>query len=208
MYFALAVLPMIASCTSTDSQIGALESVVVEHKQQQDDFLAKQKAMVEEAQQKQLALIEANRAKLQNQSTLALATKPSNLANRKNTGSSAKPKVQKASVGGAGRASGNITLNAPWKCVPNKLKAVIREVSRRYGPVIVNSTHRSRGKNRRVGGARNSYHLRCQAIDFRVRGNGRNVQRFLRNHPHVGGLKRYRSGYFHIDTGPRRTWRG
>ena len=211
--FALLVLPVLASCTSSGNQMAALESVVAEQKKQQDVLFAKQKEMIEaqkafsEAQrQKQIALIEARRLKFQSSS--ALVAKPSELAERNASKQAAKPKVEKASVGGASRASANIKLNAPWKCVPTKLKAVLREVSRRYGPVVVNSTHRSRSKNRRIGGAKRSYHLRCQAVDFRVRGDGRKVLRFLRNHPHVGGLKRYRSGYFHIDTGPRRTWRG
>jgi len=99
-----------------------------------------------------------------------------------------------------------ITLNDPWKCVPGRLKNVIRTIAKRYGRVVVNSTHRSPLHNRRVGGKRNSYHLKCRAIDFNVYGNTRGLSRWLRNHPHVGGFKRYKSGYFHIDNGPRRTW--
>lgn len=226
---AVFVLPALVSCTSMDyqfagqsavtttptasTQTSALESVLAEQKKQQELFLAKQKEMlaaqqafIEEQRQKQLAMLAGKQPKIQSQTTNALVAKPSDIAKpqvRKTT-----PEPKKASVGGSVRAAGNVTLNAPWKCVPTKLKAVINEVSRRYGPVIVNSTHRSRGKNRRVGGAKRSYHLNCQAVDFRVRGDGRAVLRFLANHPHVGGLKRYRSGYFHIDTGPRRTWRG
>lgn len=208
----LGLVMLLAACTSTGSQVDALSSVVEEQKKQQDIFFEQQKKLVEsqkqlaeETRQKQLALIEENRLKLQ--TAQALSAKPSDLAKAQQK-QTARPPVKKASAGGASRSAGNIKLNAPWKCVPDKLKAVIREVSRRYGAVIVNSTYRSRSKNRRVGGASRSYHLRCQAVDFRVRGDGRKVLRFLRNHPHVGGLKRYRSGYFHIDTGPRRTWRG
>ncbi len=212
-------VPLLASCTSTTDTSGALGSVVAEQqqqqaqllakqKQQQADLVAKQMALVEDVRQKQLALIEENRLRLQSQSTQALSIKPSIIAGHDRAVAQPKPEVKKASVGGVSRAPGNITFNAPWDCVPSKLKAVIHEVSRRYGPVTINSTHRSHTKNRRIGGARNSYHLRCQAVDFRVRGDGSKVLRFLRSHPHVGGLKRYRSGYFHIDSGPRRTWRG
>lgn len=217
--FIICSMTLLASCTSVTDTAGTLGSVVAEQqqqqaqlleqqKQQQADLVARQMALVEEVRQKQLALIEENRLRVQNQSTQALAVKPSSIAGRDGVAAKPKPEVKQASVGGVSRAPGDITLNAPWKCVPSKLKAVIYEVSRRYGPVTVNSTHRSHSRNRRVGGARNSYHLRCQAVDFRVRGDGSKVLRFLRNHPHVGGLKRYRSGYFHIDTGPRRTWRG
>lgn len=215
MAVVLSVLaPVMAGCTSSGgSSVDALESVLAEQQERQNRFAEQQKKLVEQQKalserqrEQQLALIEENRKRFQ--SAQALALKPSQLAESGDEPTANKPPVKKASVGGASRASGNIQLNAPWKCVPDKLKAVIREVSRRYGPVVVNSTYRSRSKNRRIGGARNSYHLRCQAIDFRVRGDGRKVLRFLRSHPHVGGLKRYRSGYFHIDTGPRRTWRG
>lgn len=117
-----------------------------------------------------------------------------------------KRKVQKASVGAVVRPSGNITQNASLNCSPKRLKNVIYQVARKFGHVVVNSTGRSKRKNRLIGGASRSYHLNCQAIDFRVTGNSRGLYRYLRNHPSVGGLKRYRSGFYHIDSGPRRTW--
>ncbi len=214
-------LPLLAACTATESGVDALESVIAEQKRLQDEIVDQQKKRVEaqaflaeEQRKKQLELIEKNRALFQ--TTQALAVKPSQLAQpekldpapSRQAETGEKPPVQKASVGGASRSSGNLVLNAQWDCVPSKLKAVVNEVSRRYGTVTVNSTYRSSKRNRRVGGAKGSYHLRCQAVDFRVRGDSRQVLTFLRNHPHVGGFKRYRSGFFHIDTGPRRTWRG
>jgi uncharacterized protein YcbK (DUF882 family) len=70
----------------------------------------------------------------------------------------------------------------------------------------VNSTCRSRRHNSRVGGARHSHHLSGNAVDFRVRGaSARSVYAFLRSHGSVGGLKLYRRGFFHIDTGSRRS---
>jgi len=132
---------------------------------------------------------------MQNQKTWQTETKPS----------PAKPTP--ASVTSATRSAGDITLNAPWKCVPSGLKSVIADVSRKFGPVTVNSTHRTKSKNRKVGGAKNSYHIGCRAVDFRVSGNKSAVLKYLRAHPQVGGVKLYRSGYFHIDNGPKRTWR-
>lgn len=102
--------------------------------------------------------------------------------------------------------SGRIKFNASWKCVPRKLKTVIYQVSQKFGPVIVNSTNRSRRKNRRIGGAKKSWHIGCRAVDFRVKGRTRGLYSWLRKHPNVGGLKRYRSGFYHIDIGPRRSW--
>ena len=121
---------------------------------------------------------------------------------------SEKKLVRKASVTSSARIVGNIRVNAPWECVPASLKSVINSVAANFGPVVINSTYRSQRKNRRVGGARSSYHLRCQAVDFRVVRGGRGVLNYLARFRSVGGLKRYRSGFFHIDTGPRRTWKG
>ena len=106
----------------------------------------------------------------------------------------------------AGSRGRGITKNAPWNCVPGRLKSVIAQVSRKFGPVVINSTHRSRSYNRRVGGKRRSYHLSCNAVDFRVRGRTRGLTRWLARHPKVGGYKRYAGGFYHIDTGPKRTW--
>jgi hypothetical protein len=91
-------------------------------------------------------------------------------------------------------------------CLNARLRAVIYEVASAFGPVTVNSTCRSRRHNSRVGGARHSHHLSGNAVDFRVRGHARGVYAFLRSHASVGGLKFYRRGFFHIDTGSRRTW--
>jgi uncharacterized protein YcbK (DUF882 family) len=105
-----------------------------------------------------------------------------------------------------GRKVRRITLNAPWKCVPGRLKSVISQVSRKFGRVVINSTHRSKRKNRMVGGKSKSYHIGCRAVDFRVHGRTRGLTRWLARHPKVGGFKRYRSGFYHIDIGPKRTW--
>lgn len=105
-------------------------------------------------------------------------------------------------------SEGTITLraSAPTHCVPGDLRAVVASVAERFGPVSVESTHRTRGRNWRVGGARHSLHLACRAIDFRVRTRARGVMAYLRTHPQVGGLKIYRNGIIHIDNGERRSW--
>jgi uncharacterized protein YcbK (DUF882 family) len=103
---------------------------------------------------------------------------------------------------------GTITLraSAPTNCVPGNLREVVASVASKFGPVSVESTHRSRGRNWRAGGARQSLHLSCRAIDFRVRTRVRGVMAYLRSHPQVGGLKMYRNGIIHIDNGERRSW--
>ncbi|MDZ7822898.1 MAG: D-Ala-D-Ala carboxypeptidase family metallohydrolase [Ahrensia sp.] len=100
-----------------------------------------------------------------------------------------------------------IHFNAPSKCVPARLKSVLRNVAAKFGPITVNSTYRSPAKNRKIGGRSKSLHLSCAAVDFRVHGSTNGVLNYLKNHSQVGGYKRYRSGFYHIDTGPKRTWR-
>ncbi len=105
-------------------------------------------------------------------------------------------------------ASGTITLraSAPTGCVPGDLREVVADVAAKFGPVSVESTHRSRSRNWRAGGARQSLHLSCRAIDFRVRTRTRGVMAYLQARPEVGGLKIYRNGIIHIDNGSRRSW--
>jgi uncharacterized protein YcbK (DUF882 family) len=105
-------------------------------------------------------------------------------------------------------AQGSITLraSAPTNCLPGDLREVVADVASKFGPVSVESTHRSSGRNWRAGGARKSLHLSCRAIDFRVRTRTRGVMAYLRGRGEVGGLKVYRNGIIHIDNGSRRSW--
>lgn len=105
-------------------------------------------------------------------------------------------------------AQGIITLraSAPTGCLPGDLRAVVADVAARFGPVSVESTHRSQGRNWRAGGARQSLHLSCRAVDFRVRSRVRGVMAYLRSRAEVGGLKIYGNGIIHIDNGSRRSW--
>lgn len=96
--------------------------------------------------------------------------------------------------------------DTPDRCLPGDLVGVLNDVAEKFGEVQVLSTFRDPQRNRRVGGAPQSYHLRCQAIDFRVIGRAPGLLAYLEQRPEVGGLKRYPLGFFHIDNGPRRTW--
>jgi uncharacterized protein YcbK (DUF882 family) len=105
-------------------------------------------------------------------------------------------------------AQGSITLraSAPTNCLPGNLREVVADVASKFGQVSVESTHRSSGRNWRAGGARQSLHLSCRAIDFRVRTRTRGVMAYLRGRSEVGGLKVYGNGIIHIDNGSRRSW--
>jgi hypothetical protein len=121
--------------------------------------------------------------------------------------------VRVASLGNSGDyysappSAGSVSISyagAPSGCLPGHLKGVLSELSS-YGRVVVSSTHRGHAHNARAGGAKSSYHLSCQAADFRVHGaSPGTVMAVLRSHG--GGYKHYGGGLYHIDTGPRRTW--
>ena len=80
----------------------------------------------------------------------------------------------------------DVHYNDTKSCVPLRLRRVINHTSRKFGKVYVNSTKREKGENRRKGGAKNSYHLRCQAVDFSVKGDRKKITEFLKNHKGVG----------------------
>lgn len=94
----------------------------------------------------------------------------------------------------------------PEVCLPHSLIGIIYDLAEEFGEVRIHSTHRSHRHNVRVGGARQSFHLQCRAIDFTVVRGPSNLFKRLRARPEVGGLKKYSSGFFHIDNGPKRTW--
>lgn len=59
------------------------------------------------------------------------------------------------------------------------------------------------------GVASNSYHIRGQAIDFRIDGTSLAKVKQVAEGLNNGGVGYYpRSNFVHIDTGPVRTWRG
>ena len=110
------------------------------------------------------------------------------------------PKAKKSLTGGG------VNWVASSGCLDSSLKAVIYQVASNYGPLRVNSTCRSKGHNRSVGGASKSKHLSGDAADFRVFGNVGAVYAYLKGNGSVGGLKHYGGGLFHIDNGERRSW--
>jgi hypothetical protein len=103
-------------------------------------------------------------------------------------------------------SGGSVNWSADAGCLDSTLRGIIRKLASNYGPLTVNSTCRSRSRNASVGGAPKSYHLKGEAVDFRVQSNVSAAYASLRDNGNVGGLKHYGGGLFHIDTGPRRSW--
>ena len=101
---------------------------------------------------------------------------------------------------------GGVRWAASSSCLNGTLRSVVAQVAANYGSVTVNSTCRSRGHNRKVGGAPKSHHLSGNAVDFRVHGSYGAAYAFLRSHGSLGGVKHYGGGLFHVDTGPKRSW--
>lgn len=90
-----------------------------------------------------------------------------------------------------------------------RLKSMLHTLSRRFGAtVVVTSGCRSKHHNRRAGGRRGSYHLRCMAADIRISGVlPSRIVRAARTLPGRGGVGTYcHTSVVHIDVGPRREW--
>ncbi len=78
-------------------------------------------------------------------------------------------------------SGGKVSWSASSGCLDSGIKAVLYAVASNFGPLTVNSTCRSKGHNRSVGGAPKSKHLSGDAADFRVFGNVRAVYAYLRD---------------------------
>ncbi len=90
-----------------------------------------------------------------------------------------------------------------------RLLVLLHQVDAHFGRhAMVVSGCRTRAHNRAVGGARESYHLRCMAADLFVPGISKyNLYRFLARLPGRGGVGTYcRSAFVHVDVGPVREW--
>jgi len=121
--------------------------------------------------------------------------------------------VQVASVTGLSRLSTTgIKVQHPGvdvRCIRPGVVRMLQIVERRYGKKpIVTSGYRSPSRNRKAGGARNSMHIFCNAVDIQVEGVSKwNLAKFLRSVPGRGGVGTYcRTKSVHIDTGSERDW--
>lgn len=96
-----------------------------------------------------------------------------------------------------------------------KLYPLLALLNKRIGnnkPISIISGYRSAETNRMLarngsGVAKNSYHIKGQAIDFRINGKDTRDIRDIGIKLGVGGVGYYQpSNFVHFDTGPRRSW--
>ncbi len=121
--------------------------------------------------------------------------------------------TQVAALGSLGRLSPNGLRVQHDKvqvaCLKPGILRILKTVERRYGKKpIITSGYRSPKRNRRAGGARNSMHIYCKAVDIQVEGVSKwNLAKYLRTIPGRGGVGTYcRTKSVHIDTGKELDW--
>ncbi len=98
---------------------------------------------------------------------------------------------------------------AKISCIPDNLRMILNTVAWHFDSrVHIQSGYRSKRHNRRVGGAKGSYHVHCEAVDIQVSGvNKYELARFLKTLPGRGGVGTYcAKSTVHIDVGPKRNW--
>jgi hypothetical protein len=93
-----------------------------------------------------------------------------------------------------------------------QLYSAMKKIRKKFGkPLEIESGYRSKAYNaalrkRSKNVAKNSYHVKCRAIDFRVPGvSMKKLARYAATLPEVGGIGTYRT-WVHIDSGRRRYW--
>lgn len=98
--------------------------------------------------------------------------------------------------------------------LPGRLLAIVNRAAGHFGAqAMINSGYRSPAHNRRVGGARNSQHVRCRAVDFYLVGvSGAALHAWALRQREATGVGRYRGNFVHVDIRPGRRvtwdWRG
>ncbi len=121
--------------------------------------------------------------------------------------------LEVASLGSFGRLSPNgLRLQhdkVNVQCLKPGIMQLIRKVGAHYGkqPTIT-SGYRDPKRNRRAGGARNSTHIFCIAVDMQVEGVSKwDLAKYLRTLPGRGGVGTYcRTRSVHLDIGTKRDW--
>jgi len=93
--------------------------------------------------------------------------------------------------------------------VDGRLVKVLQQIRDHFGkPVSISSAYRTAAYNTKVGGAKNSYHVKGMAADITVTGvSNRDVAKFASTIANGVGLYNYTGGFVHVDVrGSRYYW--
>lgn len=96
-----------------------------------------------------------------------------------------------------------------WGKFDPRLTALLTKIETHFGAkVIISSGCRTRAYNTRVGGAPNSFHMKCMAADISIAGvPPQRIRDFAMALPERGGVGTYCSTpIVHVDVGPKRQW--
>lgn len=94
-------------------------------------------------------------------------------------------------------------------CFKPQLLAMLHEAEAHFGKrIVVTSGFRDPQHNARVGGAKHSQHLLCDAADIQMVGVSKwDLARYFRSRADIGGVGTYCStNSIHVDIGRRRDW--
>jgi hypothetical protein len=95
--------------------------------------------------------------------------------------------------------TGEARSGASTDCLPAPLRAVLRDLEARFGPVTVVSTNHLTTDNHSPGSIRDKLHQACKAVDIRSARDPKEVVAFLKSRPEVGGINTYRNRLVHFD---------
>lgn len=100
---------------------------------------------------------------------------------------------------GASKLADEAKSEAPTDCLPGPLRAVLRDLEIKFGPVTVVSTTHLNSDNHTAGTIRDKLHQACKAVDIRASRDPKEVIAFLKLRPEVGGINSYRNRLVHFD---------
>jgi uncharacterized protein YcbK (DUF882 family) len=92
--------------------------------------------------------------------------------------------------------------DAPGDCPSSELRAVLADVTARFGAVTVVAAHQVKTANHIAGSIREKLHHDCKAVDFRPDPSRvEEIKAYLRRRPEISSIESYRDGVIHMDTG-------
>lgn len=94
--------------------------------------------------------------------------------------------------------------------INDTLQSILSKIQSEYGkPITIVSAKRSSQRNKEVGGAKNSAHLRANAVDIKLpERNKEDTINFINiaSKNGIGGIGVYRPGSIHLDVESKRAW--